>query len=280
MRQLLTVLVFFFIYITSGFTQNEVCDCPGQSKPGKGTFYFSWGYNRDWYSKSDLHFKNTSGDYNATTGNYDNYDFTIYDVKAKDRPGFRDILRTDLTIPQYVYRLGYYFNDKHDLGVEINFDHAKYVMVGWQTLHVQGTIQGQHVDSMILVRPDSFLHFEHTDGANFLMINFVKRQRLLVSANKKLWLSGIVKIGAGPVIPKTDVTLFGQRLNNRFHIAGYIAGVEAGIRIDAFEHFFLEYTGKGAFANYTNVLVIGAGKAHHNFWVAENILTLGVQMAL
>ena len=257
--------------------QNEICDCPALNKQGKGSFYFSWGYNRDWFSKSDLHFKNTSGDYNATTGNIDSYDFTIYDVKAKDRPGFRDILRTDLTIPQYVYRLGYYFNNKRDLGIELNFDHAKYVMVGWQTLHVKGSIRGREIDKDTLVSPDTFLHFEHSDGANFLMLNAMKRQRLLVSKNKKLWLSGIVKIGAGAVIPRTDVTLFGQRLNNRFHIAGFITGIETGIRIDAFKHFFLEYTGKGAYANYLNVLVIGAGKAHHHFWVAENILTLGVQ---
>lgn len=257
--------------------QNETCDCPALNKKGKGSFYFSWGYNRDWFSKSDLHFKNTSGDYNATTGNYDSYDFTIYDVKAKDRPGFRDILRTDLTIPQYVYRLGYYFNDKHDLGIEINFDHAKYVMVGWQTLHVKGNVLGHEIDKDTLVSPDTFLHFEHSDGANFLMLNAMKRQHLLVSKNKKLWLSGIVKAGAGVVIPRTDVTLFGQRLNNRFHVAGFITGVETGIRIDAFKHLFLEYTAKGAYANYMNVLVIGAGKAHHHFWVVENILTLGMQ---
>lgn len=272
--------MYILLYTGNSFAQDEICDCPSMSKKGKGSFYFSWGYNRDWYSKSDLHFKNTSGDYNATTGNYDSYDFTIYDVKAKDRPGFRDILRTDLTIPQYVYRLGYYFNNKRDLGIEINFDHAKYVMVGWQTLRVKGTIHGQQIDKDTLVSPDSFLHFEHSDGANFLMLNAMKRQRLLVSKNKKLWLSGVIKAGAGAVIPRTDVTLFGQRLNNRFHVAGYIAGVETGIRIDAYKHFFLEYTAKGAYANYMNVLVIGAGKAHHHFWVFENILTLGLQFGV
>lgn len=270
------------VFLSAGAlqAQDEICDCPGMSKKGKGSFYFSWGYNRDWYSKSDLHFENSSGEYNPATGNYDSYNFTIYDVKAKDRPGFRDILRTDLTIPQYVYRLGYYFNDKRDLGIEINFDHAKYVMEGWQTLRVKGTIMGKQVDADTLVSPDNFLHFEHTDGANFLMLNAMKRQRLFVSPRKKLWLSAVIKAGAGIVIPKTDVTLFGQRINNRFHVAGYIAGVETGLRIDAYKHFFLEYTAKGAFANYTNVLVCGAGKANHYFWVFENILTLGVQFAM
>lgn len=257
----------------------KLCDCPAQSKLGKGTFYFMWGYNRDWFSKSDIHFKNTSGDYNATTGNYDSYDFTLYDVKAKDRPGLKDILRTDLTIPQYNYRLGYYFNDKYDLGVEINFDHTKYVMIGSQNLHLKGTIRGKHYDQDTIVGND-FLQFEHSDGANFLLFNIVKRQRLLVSKNKMHWLSGIIKFGPGMVIPRTDVTLFGQRLNNRFHIAGYMAGLETGLRYDFFKHFFMEYTAKGSWSNYVNVLVIGAGKANHHFFTFENILLLGVQFPL
>lgn len=274
----LITLIIFGIFNST--VSQEICDCPGQNTLGKGSFYFSWGYNKDWFSKSDLHFKNTSGEYNPVTGNYDSYDFTVYGAKAKDRPGFKDILRTDLTIPQYVYRLGYYFNNKRDLGIEINFDHTKYVMVDYQTLRVKGTIRGQAIDTDTLVSPKDFLKFEHTDGANFLMFNGIKRQRFLVSANKKYWLSGIIKLGAGIVIPKTDVTLFGERLNNRFHIAGYVTGVETGLRLDAFKYVFIEYTAKGTYANYLNVLVKGAGRANHSFWTFENILTLGIQFPL
>lgn len=258
----------------------DICDCPAQSKLGKGTFYFMWGYNRDWFSKSDLHFKNTSGDYNKETNNIDSYNFTLEDVKAKDRAGLKNILRTDLTIPQYNYRLGYFFNDKHDLGIEINFDHTKYVMVNYQNLHLEGTIRGQYYNQDTIVQAVNFLAFEHSDGANFLMVNMVKRQHFLVSKNKKHWLSGIAKVGGGIVIPRTDVTLFGERLNNRFHIAGYIFGIESGLRYDAFKHFFVEYTAKGTWANYVNVLVIGSGKANHNFFTFENILLLGIQFPL
>jgi hypothetical protein len=258
----------------------DICNCPAQSKVGKGTFYFSWGYNKDWYSKSDIHFKNTSTAINSTTGQPESYDFTVYDVKALDRPGFKTILKTDLTIPQYVYRIGYYFNDKRDLGVEINFDHTKYIMRNWQTLHVEGTIRGQQVNTDTLISPDNFLAFEHSDGANFLLFNIMKRKPLLVSKNKKHWLTGVVKVGAGMVIPKTRVQLFGETLDNRFHVAGYCAGVETGFRYDAFKYVFLEYTAKGVFADYRNVLVIGAGTARHHFWTFENILTLGLQFPL
>lgn len=260
--------------------KQEICDCPSQSKIGKGTFYFSWGYNRDWFSKSDIHFTNNTSEVNALKGHTESYDFVIYDVTARDRPGIKDIFRTDLTIPQYNYRIGYFFNNKNDFGIEINFDHTKYIMEDYQTRRVKGTIHGQYIDQDTLIDPHTFLHFEHSDGANFLMLNFVKRQRLLVSKNKKHWLNGIVKAGAGPVIPRTEVTLFGKNLNNKFHVAGYCMGVEAGFRYDAFKHIYLEYTAKGVWANYTNVLVLGEGKAHHHFWTFENILVLGYQFSL
>ena len=278
-------IVYLFLLLTFCKTsiaqEKEICDCPNQSKKGKGSFYFAWGYNRDKFSKSDLHFKNTSTSPNATTkAPDDSYDFTVYDAEARDRSNFCGMLREDLTIPQYNYRLGYYFNDKKDLGIEINFDHVKYVVRDWQTLHVTGTIHGQYIDKDTLINPNNFLHFEHSDGANFLFLDFVKRQRLLVSKNKKHWLSGVVKVGAGVMIPRTDVTIFGQELNNCFHLAGYGGGIEAGLRYDFFKHFYLEFTGKGAYTNYTNVLVIGPGKAHHYFYTAETILVLGLQFPL
>jgi hypothetical protein len=280
MKKYFFYTLFFLINVSFLKSQEIIAPIPAP-KAVKGTFYFAWGYNRDWYSKSDIHFKNTSTDYNPVTkAPDDSYDFTVYDVAAKDRPGFQTILTTGLTIPQYVSRIGYYFNKKHDLGVEINFDHAKYVMEYNQTLHVKGTIHGQYIDQDTLISPYTFLHFEHTNGANFLMFNIIKRQQLFLSANQKHKVSGVVKLGGGMVIPKTDVTLFGQRVDNRFHIAGYIVGLEAGFRYEVFKYVFLEYTGKGAFCNYTRVLVNGTEKAKHHFWVFENILTVGVQVPL
>lgn len=40
----------------------------------KGKFFISWGGNRESYTKSDIHFKG------------DDYDFTIHDATAKDKP--------------------------------------------------------------------------------------------------------------------------------------------------------------------------------------------------
>lgn len=267
---------------TSLLSQNESIQKPSDNasteKKKRGTFYFSWGYNRDWYSKSDIHFKNTTGDISPVTGVADNYEFTLYDVTASDKPGFDKLLTTPLTVPQYVYRLGYYFPNRTDMGVELNFDHAKYVVDDWQTVRIKGYIGNHTYDTSVIINPDTFLHFQHTNGANFLLFNFMKRQTLLGSLNSNHCLSGVAKVGVGMVIPRTFVTMWGEKSTNFWNIAGYCAGIEAGLRYDAFRYVFLEYTAKGVFANYTNVLTVRSGRANHHFWCFENILTLGFQL--
>ncbi len=249
-----------------------------KKQSAKGSFYFSYGYNKDWFSKSDIHFQNHSGELNKTTNHYDNYDFTVYNVKSKDRPGYNGILKNDISIPQYSYRIGYLFGPKKNTGIEINFDHTKYVAVDRQTARIKGEIFGEYMDKDTVLA--GWFHFEHTNGANFMMLNFVKHAEIWKTASGKSGLKGVAKIGGGIVIPKTDVTLFGERLDNKFHVAGYITGVETGLHLFIGNYFFTEATVKGSFANYTNVLVIGSGKANHHFFAYETILTAGVQISL
>lgn len=252
------------------FAGEKDCHCTPLFKHGKGTFYLTWGYNLDWYSKSDLHLKGND---------FGGYDFTLYDAKAHDKPGLKYVFGSAISIPQYVYRAGYFFGDKHDLGIEIAFDHTKYIMTNNQNLHLKGNINGTYYDQDTLVGKD-FLMFEHTNGANFLMANLMKRYCLLSSASKNHRLQLILKAGGGLVIPRTDVTIFGNRLDNKFHIAGYVFGVDVGFRYDLMKYFFVETSLKGAFANFTNVLTVGDGRAHHHFFAGEYIFAAGFQIGL
>lgn len=236
-----------------------------------------WGYTRCWYSKSTIHFKDHSNKYYPETGRTHDYDFTIYDAKAKDRPDFdaiKDVV--NITIPQFVIHAGYYFNNKKDIGIEINYDHAKYVVTNYQKVHVKGTFNGNYVDKDTILDPDNFLHFEHTDGANFWMINFLKRWKLY-EPSKKFNVGYVVKPGAGIVYPRTDVTMFGTRLNNNWHVAGWIVGVESGLRIEFLKNGVFEFVAKGAYADYRKCLVLGKGNgsANHHFFAGQLTMTLG-----
>ena len=151
-------------------------------------------------------------------------------------------------------------------------------MVDNQVVRVKGIIDRKYVDKDTLVSP-SWLMYEHTNGANFCMVNLIKRIYITHSANQKHWLSGIIKPGIGFVFPRTDVTIFGVRRNDTYHVAGYLVGLDIGVRYDFFRYFFLETSGKGVFANYNRVFLPQDGRAKQKFFAGEYILTTGFQFA-
>ena len=118
-RYFLLLISIFIYFISNGQetdstnTQLKIRGTNNPQQTTKGTFYATFGYNFDWFQNSDIHFED------HTTNNYD---FTLYDVAALDKKGeINNVFESDLTIPQYSYRFGYWFNDKHDLGIELNY---------------------------------------------------------------------------------------------------------------------------------------------------------------
>lgn len=232
----------------------------------RGKFYFAWGYNKNWYSKSNVNVFDESGAYN----------FTLYGMKAHDRTHIGELFKVALTIPQYGYRIGYWL-PKSKLGIELKFDHAKYIVYNDQTVRVKGSINGEYLDKDTLVNED-FLLLEHTDGANFLMFNFMYRHNFI--SRRFITVAGVGKFGAGIVVPRSDVTLFGQRWNHCFHVAGQIAGFEAGVRTELFRFFFIEASVKGVYANFNKVLAINDFLISHRFWDGMVLLDAGFQFPI
>jgi hypothetical protein len=266
---------FFFILVLSGIS----FFCPAQNANKDRGYYFTWGYTRAMYSKSTIHFRNHSNAYNPVTQRYDDYDFTLYNAVAHDRPDFdkiRDVI--NITIPQYVFRIGYSLNKKW--GVELNYDHTKYVVDNYQKVRVKGVFNDRWVDNDTVLDPETFIHFEHTDGANFWMINLVRNFNLWSPGNN-FNASWVLKPGAGAVIPRTDVTLFGERLNNNWKVAGWIVGLESGLRVNFLKQGFFEFVGKASYADYVNTFVLGKGhgKANHHFFTGQLSATLGLRFA-
>ena len=136
---------------------------PLPNRKKKGNFFFFWGWNKEVYTNSDIHF----------SGN--NYDFTLHNVVATDKQSKFDpniyFGITNITIPQYNYRIGYYINDHYSISA--GFDHMKYVMVNDQSSNIDGSIHvGSQYDgdyhNQDFTIAQNFLRFEHTDGLNYL----------------------------------------------------------------------------------------------------------------
>ena len=258
------ILLAFLLFTVSLFSYAQ----KGKTFTG---MYIQWGYNLDAYTKSNIHVNLSNGDI-----------FELHHARANHKPGFDGIYKnpTEVSLPQYNYRLGFYLNKSHTKSVELNFDHIKYVVKDGQTVHVTGTIGGQRVDGDSVLDGVKFLHLEHTDGGNLLHLNYVSQHTVLMNKAKTRKLLNVIwKAGAGINIPRTDFTYHGDRLNNNFHIAGYNISAEAGARYYFSKKFFLEGTGKAGFVQYLNALAntnaLKGNRVRHNFFYAETILTVG-----
>jgi hypothetical protein len=109
------------------------------------------------------------------------------------------------------------------------------------------------------------------------MINFVKRKNIGQSRNKEHWLDIVFKPGFGLVIPRSDTWMFGKPRNDKYHVSGYVAGVEGGLRGVLFNKLIAEFTVKGAYANYSDVLLYGSGRARQQWWSFQYIMLVGYQ---
>lgn len=231
-----------------------------------GSFYLSWGYNTEWYTRSTVHVKQPS------LGN----DYKLVNVRAHDHPGWDEgLFSKAMTIPQYNYRLGYFFNEKQDLAIEINFDHTKYIITDGQQVNIKGNFNGQKVNSTREFSEKEGSFYYLNNGANFLLFNLVKKFKLVKPGPaNNLKLDLLAKAGVGPVIPHVENSFWGQKNEPGFQIGGWNTGIETAFRLTAFRYAYLEFAQKFDYARYSHLKVY-EGRARQAFGTYELILNLG-----
>lgn len=241
----------------------------------KGKFYIFWGGNRDYYSKSDIHF----------TGN--GYDFTLYDVQATDRPkGWHiDYINpVRMTIPQTNLRIGYFITDKYN--VSLGVDHMKYVMkqnvpVNYTGNYLNPGTYGEVLPGNQVLLTEDFLTFEHTDGLNYVNAEISRvddLSKIFSIANTDKFQINITEgVGAGVLYPKTNVKLFNKTRHDDFNVAGFGFAAKAGLNFTFFKYFFIQTELKGGYINMNNVKTTfdNADKATQKFYFVETVFAVG-----
>jgi hypothetical protein len=255
------VSVLFFIVISA--ITGAQAQVKKQQKEKKGTLYFAFGSHRTFYSPSDI-----------TLQRRDNpaFDFTLYNVKAKDEGGVRFH-----TAPQFSYTVGYYFKKK-GFGLEYHYDHIKYFMTQDQVVKMNGMINGKLYDKDTMLTKD-FVQLEHSDGGNYAMVNVVKWFPVASDKKGNHTLDLIATGGFGLVNPKTNTTILGNHRDDKYHISGYVIGLETGLKYSFFKNFYLSGSFKGAYANYKQFLIAN-GYGHQRWFSAQVIYLLGAQFPL
>lgn len=271
------ILTIFALLLTFPILAQEAAPKVDETS-NKGKLYVFWGWNRGWYSNSDIHFKG------------DNYDFTLKDVEAKDRQSpfsfglyFKP---STITIPQTNFRVGYFINDKYDISFAV--DHMKYVMVQNQQTEITGDINdgtafdGTYTNEEIMLT-QNFLIFEHTDGLNYLNVEITRNDNVLKFLNvtmnpDKFQLDLLFGAGIGGLLPKSNVTLWNNQRHDDFHLAGYGIGVKTGLNATFFKHFFIRSEYKAGFIHMPDIRTSPdpSDKASQHFTFTQLNFNIGV----
>lgn len=275
MKNLVIVIVLLSSYF--GFAQ----EAPNYNDAGanKGKFFAYWGWNRGHYSKSDITFKG------------ENYDFTLSDVSAKDKPkpfGIYYFKIDEITIPQTNFRIGYFFKENYTISLGV--DHMKYVMKNDQTVKINGNINlgadfdGTYANDDIVLTED-FLLFEHTDGLNYVNVEVSRFDNLdnwLKFKVKNIDINLTEGFGVGLLYPKTNTTLLGKDRYDEFNVSGYGVSAHVGLNITFFKYFFIQSNMKVGYINMQDVRTTASTKdsASQNFTFFENMYVFGARFGI
>ncbi|MBM9592424.1 hypothetical protein JWG41_20075 [Leptospira sp. 201903075] len=263
----------------------------------KGNWNIQWGYNRSYYTQSDINFRGPG------------YEYTLKGVDAKDKPeSFKAevyLNPSKFEIPQYNLKVSYFFTDRFFLA--FGQDHMKYVVTQGQPVKYSGYIDPgviaknqmalslesavfiylfpEHVQQMagyhggdqtITLTPD-ILKYEHTDGLNYLFLDFGWITPLYTASDGLSGISLVSTIGAGPVVCRSDVRVLGKGQNNNFHLSGYGVSGYVATRYEFSRTYFIEFGGKGGYIDLTDVLTSGgSNRASQNFGFLELVLSGGI----
>lgn len=239
-------------------------------KKHKHRLYASWGYNTEWYTHSTVSVSQPS------LGS----DYQLLNVKAHDHKGWdKGLFSQALTIPQYNYRIGYMFDDEKGWGIELNFDHTKYIIADPQIIKLKGSLKDQEVPATINFTASNGFYYYLNNGANFFLINIVKRWHLLRDKKQIVQLDGIGKFGVGPVVPHVQNSFFGDANVGHFQLGGWNTGVEGVLRATFFKYAYVEYCNKLDYARYSG-LRIYKGTAKQAFGTYEMIVNVGATIPI
>jgi hypothetical protein len=259
-KQIVLCLIVLISSIASSF-----CFAQKEKPKREHELYFSWGYNTEWYTQSNV--------YVSQPGLGNNYSFQH--ISGHDHRGWDDgIFNKAISIPQYNYRLGYIINEATGLGFEINFDHTKFIFAD-QNAQMTGTFNKARVDTTIAFNAQNGFFYYLNNGANFLLFNLVKRLSLYQLPGGNIKIDFLGKAGIGPVIPHVENSFFGQKNDPHFQLGGWNIGLEGDLRISFFKYVYLEYGNKLDYARYSG-LRIYQGTARQAFGTYEMILSLGL----
>jgi hypothetical protein len=268
--------IIVILFVTIFFTSQAQTVTPSKfTANNKGKFYVYWGGNRESFSRSNIQFIG------------DNYNFTLYDVVAHDKPkGWHiDYLNPGrMTIPETNFRMGYFINNHYN--ISLGLDHMKYVMYQNKAVNYSGYYQnqgtyGETLPNGQLLLTEDFLTFEHTDGLNYInseLCRFDDISKIFKIQNTDKFQINLTEgVGTGILYPKTNAQLFSQKRHDDFHVSGYGISAKIGLNFTFYKYFFIQTELKGGYINMNDIRTTynSSDKAKQEFYFLQRIIAFG-----
>ena len=281
MKQLFLFSIITICGLTQSISAQEKIASPDKyTSHNKGKMYIFWGGNRESFSKSDIHFKGAD------------YDFTLYDVAAEDKPkgwNIDYINPSRMTIAQTNFRIGYFINDHYN--ISIGLEHMKYVMIQNQITTIGGVVgasypnyAGTYLQSgnhTIDLSDEKFLTFEHTDGLNYINTEISRvddiSKVLKIRNTDKFQINITEGVGAGILYPKTNSKLLEKERHDDYHVSGFGVSAKVGLNLTFFKYFFIQAEMKGGYINMQDIRTSydSSDRASQHFLFLERIIAFG-----
>lgn len=251
MRPKNTLFTIAILFLLIFFKNTAIAQVEAWDEQRRGSFYLGAGKSLvSTYGNSTIHINQGSRD-----------DYQINDLKGSNTgsptPPFSPL--------QLNYRLGYFFTYNQSWAIELNFDAATYYVKDSQSVSQSGAIKA----SGMLVFSAANGYKYALNGADQLLINIVKRKGLFWDKTHKVRIDILGKVGAGPMIPKANITLNNEPNNPQIQTAGWNAAAEIAGRVTLFRFLYFELSGKYDYASLSGI------KIYHGT-AAQNLTTTSV----
>jgi hypothetical protein len=234
---------------------------------GIGKFWMQFGYNRAFFLPGDIKFKGPD------------YNFTVTKAKANDDWQFANADKWDKEIPQFTWRMGYFFNSEEMFGFEVSYTWVNYVLPLNEKVKVNGTIEGVKYNGDAYLKP-AFVTYSHSNGSGYAELKAVKGFLIYGNHDYSHMFFWLAKAGGGLAVTKTNATSFGESQKNDFNVSGFTGTLEATAKYTYKMHWNFETGLKGDFVDYLEAPTVGKGTASQIVVSLHWIVAIGFEVRL
>jgi len=239
-------LIFFSILLfSSGFTYSQ--RKTKLNTNGKGTLFGNIGYNRSVYSSSDVNFSST------------NYEFVAKGMSFSDNEEEVGIGKYfNSSSPQFNFHLGFFVANKW--AITLGMDRLNYFSRANQNITLDGAFSpdahsdfsGPYQNEEVVLNRNQ-LYLQQNGGVNYVRVGLLRVDQLYKSRKAEFAINTIAGVSIGALFSGLDYTFDDYTVQNVTSLSGFGVSGHLGLRLDLFQHVFLQMSVSGGLLNQGNI---------------------------